>query len=300
MSTPPPPPGPYGPPNPYGQPPAAPGPYGQPPAYGGAAPYGPPQQAPYGVQSPYGQPPQGQPPYGQPPQGQPPYGQSPYGQPWGAPVPPPPRRRRLGLVLGIIASALVLLIVAVVSLVFVSGSDKGFPEARYKLTLPTTLLDGEYRFGEDMSQTLGEQIESESGAWNARDVKAVVGRYDASAGRTKGGLVVSGMYGRFKDTAASRKSMMKGVGEAENTSIAVAPKDYNLPGADLTITCEIAVQERLGTKLTYPVCAWVDGNTGATVAEVSPESLAQKVEDVDLEAAARTTLKVREELRKPI
>ncbi|HEY8987036.1 MAG TPA: hypothetical protein VIU15_46635 [Streptomyces sp.] len=308
MSTPPPQgpygPGPYGP-NPYGQPPAAPGPYGQqPPAYEGA-PYGPPQQAPYGVQSPYGQPPQGQPPYGQPPYrqppyGQPPYGQPPYGQPWGAPAPLPPRKRRLGLVLGIVASVLALLTVAAVSRLFVGGSDKGFPEAEYKLTLPNTLLDGRYHFAEDMSQTLGGQIERESGAWNARDVKAVVARYEAGAGQPKGGLAVSGMYGRFKDTAGSRKSMMKGVGEADNTSIAVAPEDYTLPGADTTITCEVAVQERLGTKLTYPVCAWVDGNTGATVAEISAESIAQKPEDVDLEAAARTALKVRQETRQPI
>ncbi|MET8974406.1 proline-rich domain-containing protein [Streptomyces sp. NPDC004539] len=299
MSTPPSPQGPYGPPNPYGQQPAAPGPYGQPPAYGGA-PYGQPQQTPYGAQAPYGPPPQGQPPYGQPPYGQPPYGQPPYGQPWGAPLPPPPPKRRLGLVLGIVGSVLVLLVVAVVSLAVIGGSDKGFPEARYKLTLPKTLLDGKYRFAQDMSGTLGKQIEAESGAWNARDLKATVGRYDVGGGQTKGSLIISGMYGRFKDTAASREGMMKGAGEAESASVAVAPKDYDLPGADTTITCEVVVQEQLGNKLTYPICAWADGNTGASVAEVSAQTVTQKAEDVDMEAAARTTLKVREEMRQPI
>ncbi|WP_075779370.1 hypothetical protein [Streptomyces acidiscabies] len=276
MSTPPPPQGPYGPqqPYPYGQqPPAAPGPYGQ-PAYGG--PYGQPQQTPY-PGTPYGQ------------------------QPWGAPaMPPPPRRRRTGLILGIVGSVLVLLVVAVVSLVVVGSSDKGFPEAKYQLTLPKTLLDGKYAFAQDMSGTLGRQIERESGAWNARDVKAKVGQYDVGGDQTKGSLVISGMYGRFKDTAASRASMMKGVGQADNASIAVPPKDFDLPGADTTITCEVVAQEQLGTKLMYPACAWVDGNTGATVAEVSAQTVTQKAEDVDLEAAAKTTLKVREEIRQPL
>ncbi|MDX3386737.1 hypothetical protein PV682_35640 [Streptomyces niveiscabiei] len=291
MSTPPPPQGPYGPqqPNPYGQqPPAAPGPYGQ-PAYG--TPYGQPQQTPYP-----GTPYPGT-PYGQQP-GTPPYGQ----QPWGAPgsMPPPPRRRRTGIVLGIIGSVLVLLAVAVVSLIVVGGSDKGFPQAKYQLTLPKTLLDGKYRFAQDMSGTLGRQIERESGAWNARDVKAKVGQYDAGGDQTKGSLVISGMYGRFKDTAASRAAMMKGVGEADNATVVVRPQDFDLPGADTTITCEVVAQEQLGTKLTYPVCAWVDGNTGATVAEVSPQTLTQKAEDIDMEAAAKTTLKVREEARQPL
>ncbi|QNP70233.1 hypothetical protein IAG44_12770 [Streptomyces roseirectus] len=286
MSTPPPPQGPYGPPqhNPYGQPPpaapgpSAPGPYGQ-PAYG--TPYGQPPQAPYG---------------------QAPYGQAPYGQaPWGAPAPPPaPPKRRLGLILAIIGSVLALLAVAVVSLVVVTGSDKGFPEAKYRLTLPKTLLDGKYRFTKDMSDTLGQRIEAESGAWNARDITAVVGQYDVDGDQTKGTLVLSGMYGRFKDTASSRRSMMKGAGEADSATVAVPPKDYDLAGADTTVTCEVIVQNQLGTKLTYPVCAWVDGNTGATVAEVSAATATQSPEDVDMEAAAKATLQVREETRQPI
>ncbi|WP_416968477.1 hypothetical protein [Streptomyces sp. 4F14] len=279
MSTPPPPQGPYG-------PPQQPGPYVQPP-YGN--PYGQPQQTPYP-----GTPYPGT-PYGQQP-GMPPYGQ----QPWGAPAAPPPRKRRLGLVLGIVGSVLVLLVVAVGSLVVVVGSDEGFPEAKYQLTLPKTLLDGKYAFAQDMSGTLGRQIERESGAWNARDVKAKVGQYDIGGDRTKGSLVISGMYGRFKDTASSRRSMMEGVGEADGASIVGKPQDFDLPGADTTITCEVIAQEQAGTKLMYPACAWVDGNTGATIAEISAETVHQKAEDVDLEAAARTTLKVREEIRQPL
>lgn len=100
--------------------------YGQQPGYGQQ----PPQQPGYGVpqQPGYGQPPQ-QPGYGVPPQ-QPGYGQTPqagygqqpgYGAPqqqpgFGGPLPPAPKKSKTGLIVGIGAGALVL-IVAIVFLV---------------------------------------------------------------------------------------------------------------------------------------------------------------------------------------
>ncbi|GAA1227773.1 hypothetical protein GCM10009676_07620 [Prauserella halophila] len=108
MTYPPQPPGP-GQPDPYGQ---QPGQYGQQPGYPqqpGPQPYGqPPQPGPYGQQDPYGQQPYGQNPYGQGQFGQGQFGQQPYGGYPGGPGGEPPKKKT-GLVVGIVAAAVVLL-----------------------------------------------------------------------------------------------------------------------------------------------------------------------------------------------
>ncbi|WP_308433438.1 hypothetical protein [Streptomyces alanosinicus] len=267
-------------------------------------PNGPQQQPPY----PYGQqPPQPAPgPYGSPyapqpyPSGQP-YPPQPYGQqpnPWGAPpLAPLPRKRRVGLIIGIVAGAVVAVVVVLAVIGMAVGG--GFPEAKNKLTLPRTLLDGKYQLAQDLSDTEGKKIENEAdGAWDAKDLHGVVGSYDVGGDATKGTLVISGMYGRFKNADASRKNMMKGAAEGANATVAVPAKDFDLSG--VTITCEVVVQAQMGTKITVPMCAWADGNTGATVATVDTPLASKSPSDIDLEALAKQTLQVRSEAVKPI
>ncbi|MET7927858.1 hypothetical protein ABZT43_28410 [Streptomyces sp. NPDC005349] len=290
-------------PNPYGQqPPAA--PYGQP------GPYGPPQQpgqpGPYGQpgqQGPYGQPGQ-QGPYGQP--GQPgPYAQQPYpgGAPYpgwgGAPLGPPPKKRRVGMILGIVGGALAVVVIGIVAVAMLGSEvDKSFPKAEYKLTIPKTVLDGRYTLTQDLSDTQGKQIEDEAdGAWDARDTKAAVGQYAATdPAKKNAGVVISGMYGRFKNTDLARKNMMKGAAKSDGAEVAVPAKDFEPAGSDVTITCQVLTKQQA----TIPMCAWADGNTGATVAEITPEIALQDPSEVDLDAAAATAAKIRSEIRKPI
>ncbi|WP_405869389.1 MULTISPECIES: hypothetical protein [unclassified Streptomyces] len=287
MSTPEPPPppqGPYGSQNPYGQQPPPQGPYA-------AGPYG--QQPPA---QPYGQAPV--PPYGQqpaPPYGAP-YPQQPYG--WG----PPPKKRRVGLILGIVGGVVGVIVAIVVGLAVIGAKvESGFPKAEFALTLPKTLLDGRYELTDDLSDTEGQKIEKEmDGAWDAKVTDSKVGQYSLGGDTTKGQLVISGMYGRFQHTDQGRKGMLKGVGETEGMTVAVQPKDFQPGGSGITVTCEVVTQEQLGTKLTYPVCAWADGNTAAVVAEVTEETITQSPSDVDLEASAKTTLQIRSETRKAI
>ncbi|WP_324609068.1 hypothetical protein [Streptomyces sp. NRRL WC-3744] len=277
-------------------PPQNPGPYGQQPPYGQQAPgpYG--QQPPYGQQTPgpYGSPYPPQQPY---PQQQPYPAQQPYPG-WGVPpMAPPPKKRRVGLVLGIVGGV----VAAVVVLLIVLGmvAESGFPAAENKLTLPGKLLDGTYELVDDLSGSEGKKISDEAdGAWDAKDTHGVVGTYSPGGDEAKGTLVVSGMYGRFKNTEEARTNMMKGAGEGDGATIAVPAKEFRLDG--VTISCEVMTEEHLGTKITVPVCAWADGNTGATVAEVATAAVDQAPADVDLEAFARKTLTIRSEMRKPI
>ncbi|MDT0434681.1 MULTISPECIES: hypothetical protein [Streptomyces] len=279
--------------DPYGQQPPAQGPYGQQPPPP-PAPYGqqPPQQGPF-------TPPPGQPPYGAAPypQQQPPYG-------WGAPMAPPPRKRRTGLILGIVGGAVALVVVGVVLLAVIGSkvADKALPEAKFTLDLPRTLVDDSYELSEDLSRSEGKSIVDEAdGAWDAKVDGAAVGRYSLGGDETKGTLVVSGMYGRFMNTDLARRNMMKGAAQGAGAKVAVPPKDFHPGGADgVTVTCEVLTQVQAGTELTLPVCGWTDENTGASIAEVTAESVVKDPADIDLEKAAATTLKVRSEIRKAI
>ncbi|MFG2884860.1 hypothetical protein ACGFYV_21660 [Streptomyces sp. NPDC048297] len=275
-------PSPYGqqPPSPYGQ--RQPGPYGQ----RQPGPYG--QQAPGPYGSPYPQ---------QQPHPQQPHPQQPYPA-WGMPpMGPPPKKRRLGLVLGIVGGVVTLGVVALVLL----GAlvESGFPPAKNRLTLPHKLLNGTYVLAEDLSGSEGQKVEDEAdGAWDAKDIHAVVGRYSPGGDDSTGMLLVSGMYGRFMNKDDVRAGMLKGATEADGVTVTRPAKDVTPPGADTAISCEVLTQKRGLTTLTYPVCSWADGNTAAVVGELTLKQGDSAT--VDLDTAARHTLEIRSEMLEPV
>jgi hypothetical protein len=195
-----------------------------------------------------------------------------------------------------------LVVAGVVALMLIGlKAESDFPDAEYRLTLPKTLLDGRYELGEDLSDSEGEAIEKDmDGAWDAKVTDSAVGKYSLNGDDAKGGLLVSGLYGRFQNTDDNRHAMLEGVGEADGLTVAVQPKDFRPSGADTTVTCEVVSQKEAGVTLVYPVCAWVDGNTAAVVAEITAENVGQDASGIDLEAAAETTLKIRSETRQPL
>ena len=294
--------------NPYGAPPPPPpGPYGQQPPSPGPGPYGQQPPAPSTLPAqpnPYGQ----QPPAPPGPQGNPyatPYPQAPYpSQPqnWGAPtMGPPPKKRRVGLIVGITGGVVgVIVIVGIVLALIGTAAGGGFPEAKFRLTLPRTLVDGGFQLEQDLSDTKGQEIENEAdGAWDAKVTKAVVGQYSQDGDQTKGALILSGFYGRFKNTDKARRDMLEGATEADGVTLEAGPKDFPRSG-EPTISCEVLTQEKLGTELTYPACSWADGNTGAIIAVMDADTLGQDASEVDLEHYAEVTRQVRSETVKPI
>ncbi|MFF7278707.1 hypothetical protein [Streptomyces griseorubiginosus] len=275
--------GPYGPPNPYNQPPPqgpyAPGPYAQQQPYG--PPPVPPQQQPYG--NPYPQ-------------------QQPYG--WGAPpVAPPPKRRPLVVILAVVGGLVALGVAGSVMRGVEEASGSGYPDAEYSLDLPRTLVDGRYELARNLSDSeAARTIEDQSvGAPGYKDVKAAVAQYSLGGDDTKGTLVVSGMYGRFKNPDRVRESLLDGAAEGEDSQIAISEQDFHPDGADgTTVTCEVLTKDQGDTKLTVPICAWGDGNTGAAVAELTTATATTDPLEIDLDKAAATTAQVRAEMRKPI
>lgn len=216
---------------------------------------------------------------------------------------PPPRRNRTGLVVGIVAAGLVALGVigaGARSLAGASGSAS-FPAAEYKLSVPKTLLDGQYELQSDESAEAKEEAASERAreARGARNSQPVIAQYaGASAAGTT--LTVTGLYGQFKDTGVSRDGLLSGATKEEGVATAVAAKDVRPAGAEMAVRCQVLVVTDEGVKSTMPMCAWGDANTAAWVAVITPEIVRQTPQSVDLESVARTTLKVRTEMRLPL
>ncbi|MET7340874.1 hypothetical protein ACIOEZ_05150 [Streptomyces sp. NPDC087866] len=279
MTTPPPPQGPYGAPQgPYGPPQPQPNPYAQQPAPG--------QQQPYG------------------------YPQGPAPQPWGTVpggpgFPPPPRRNRTGLIVGLVVGALVVaggVAFGVSRLMGAADDGKlpgtgGFPAAEYKLTVPKTLLNGEYTLHADTSATDGKDIE-ETYDPSIRDAKAVVTQYTSKSGGT---VIVSGMWGRIKSPEFSRDKILEGAAEADGMTVAVPAREFTPAGYGITVSCEVvrSKEDGIGSN-TLPMCAWGDDNTASFVAVVTAETALMDPDEVDLAEAARQAAQVRKEMRKPI
>ncbi|MEU6760605.1 hypothetical protein [Streptomyces sp. NPDC046685] len=274
----------------------SPGPYGAPQPPQPPNPYGAPQYAPQSSAHPHQQPYPGQPYPPQPFPGQGAWGQPPVG---------PPRKNRAGLVIGIVAGSLVALGalgfgVRVLTEAGSVASGAGFPEATHRLTVPKTLLDGSYELVEDLSDTQGKEALEGSYDPKVRNPKPVVGQYASRSPKGEGALVISGMYGQFKDPDGARRKMLSGAADAEGATVAVPARDIRPAGSDITLSCQVLTVRQEGVESTLPLCAWADGNTGASVGVITPEIAQQRPGSVDLAKVAETTLKVRAESRRPL
>ncbi|MEU2389483.1 hypothetical protein [Streptomyces sp. NPDC007369] len=268
----------------------------------------PPQQSP----GPYG-PPQSPHPYGgphHPPQSfqpqsfQPQYPAQPYpGQApwWQPPAGPPQRKSRPWLVIGIIAAAIAVISVLKVSADAASrASGAGFPKAEYRLTVPQTLVGGTFELDQDLSQSQGEAVLKDTYSSKVRNPRPAVGQYTSGSPARPGVLVLSGMYGQFKDPADARRKLLVGAADAKGATLAVPARDITPAGSGITLSCQVLTYQDNGAASALPMCAWADENTSAAVGLVTPETAQQAPGAVDLGEVAETTLKVRAEARQPI
>ncbi|GAA2454644.1 hypothetical protein ACFPFX_33960 [Streptomyces mauvecolor] len=265
--------------------PQSPGPYGAPPP-------GQPTPGPYGVQQPWPQQPYPQQGFPQQP--------FPQQQGWGMPPmgPPAPRRNRTGLVIGIIAIVLVMLGGLGFAVSKLAGAAGGFPEAKYRLTVPPTLLNGQYTLAQDLTEKSQESLKNASQR-DIRDPQGAAGQYSGAKGDGTS-LVFSGVYGRVKNPAKQRDSMLRGAREGDGATIVTPPKDATPAGSDVKITCQVLSKSQGAFSVTFPMCAWGDSNTVGSVGVVSPASAGQNPSDIDVAQAAELTVKVRNEVRRPI
>ncbi|MEU6080815.1 hypothetical protein [Streptomyces sp. NPDC047108] len=277
--------------------------HNQPGPYGGQ----PPQQGPYGGQppqqpGPYGQPPQqpqGQPGYGYPqqggavppqqggygyPQGQPqqpgPYGQQPQGG-WGTPPPPPPAGSNKGKILGIVAGAVAVAVIAIGGIMLLGGGG-----GEYKLDTPDTVLGGDYK--KDPALTQQQGVKSQSGSGNGiENGKTANAGYAGKDGKTV--LSFSGAYGDVTDPDEAVAAMLKALPNSESA------KEQKPSGFDGKIMkCGEATFGKV------PFCVWGDESTvaiavwGPKPGTTDPSVLSEKP---SAEEWAETTAKFRNDVR---
>ncbi|MGW7075300.1 hypothetical protein [Streptomyces sp. NPDC054866] len=212
----------------------------------------------------------------------------------------PPPRHSTGKILAVVGAGVGALVVAIAGFA-VFGDGAGFPEAKYRLRVPAEMVGGTFALSTDLSDTTGRQmVEENRSRSNVRDPTGVVGGYMGQGEQDGSRLVVSGMYGRFKDPALSRTYMMEGAAEAPGATVAVPAHDITPEGSGMTLRCQVLTSEQDGVRSNVPMCAWGDANTGASVGLITDENVSQDPEDVDLVEVARITLAVREEMREPI
>jgi hypothetical protein len=257
----------------------------QPPhGYGGAPGHGiPPGPTPYGQQQPYGAPPQ------------PPHPGA-YG--WGAPgMPPPAPKKNTAKVWGIIGAVVALLVIGTVG-TFAALNWGHHPKvrtsAKYALTVPRSLVDGEYQLSKDISQMADSQVPDEGA--NAHGIHSVGGQY--SQGLKS--LTLIGIYGTIDDPDESVDSMIHGMTSSPSVEMAVPEENFLPSGSQRKLSCGVFVKSAAGQKITVPFCVWSDSSTTVAITEADGAHPDQDPKSIDLQDFANKTDKAIEESRRVI
>ncbi|MFD3839606.1 hypothetical protein ACFWWC_25615 [Streptomyces sp. NPDC058642] len=303
-------------PGPYGGQPQQPGPHGQPGPYGQQPPqapqpgYGYPQQPAQPQQPGYGYPQQqgGVPPQ-TPPYGQQPYGQQPYGQqPYTTPMPPVPGgggKKKIGIIIGAVA---VVAAIAVGAALVLGGGDGGgsdiADDGTFKLTAPATVIDGEYKKGDDAeSDTLTESDVKDAESWGVKDPKDVSAAYSAGTDAAPKQVMFAGVYGTIEDPEkvvdAMFANMKKEAAKDKDSGqkLVGSPTEQTPSGfKNGVMKCQEIESTESGMTVKMPFCIWGDHSTVAYVLSYDVAGLIAGKSKTMAEAA-ELTAKLRDDVR---
>ncbi|PRH80170.1 hypothetical protein C6N75_05505 [Streptomyces solincola] len=229
-----------------------------------------------------------------------------YGHPGPYGQQPPPRKGRGGTVALLVIGGLVVLgalgygVKSIADGVGGVSSSGAFPKAEYKLTVPKSLLDGEYTLLQDLSGTEGAALTGKTSA-DTRADGAAIGQYTAQGEQGGKVIVLSGFHGQVKKPHLERGSVLRGAATAENATVAKPAEDVTPTGSDTAIECAVLSAEGAdGSPVLFPMCAWGDANTVAGVAFMDTAATDAQAGDFDLAEAAERTVAIRAEVRTPI
>ncbi|MFJ9406254.1 hypothetical protein [Streptomyces sp. NPDC101393] len=215
---------------------------------------------------------------------------------WGGPGMPPPPKKNTGKIWGIIGAIVAVLVIGTVAAAAFSagGSPKVSAGPKYRITVPRSLVDGNYTLAKDISQMAESQIPHDGA--NAHDIHSAGGQY------TEGlkSLTMLGGYGTIDDPDESVDHMIDGMTGSPSAELAVPEKKFLPVGGPDELTCGVVVKSEAGQKITAPFCAWADSSTTLIVTEVDGAHPDQDPNSIDLQEFANTAEKVRAESRKPL
>ncbi|MEU4213695.1 hypothetical protein AB0F13_27595 [Streptomyces sp. NPDC026206] len=165
---------------------------------------------------------------------------------------------------------------------------------RYRLTVPRTLLGGQYTLAEDMSQEMENDLGGLTNGGNERNAKGVGGHYTAASDPGPETVIFTGIYGEIGDPKRAMDGWFKGMNGNQGFQVTTPAKDVTPPGVAEHVTCERYAFNRSEGSGTMAVCGWSDHSTVATV------SVPDAAAPITLEALAKKTVEMRDELRKPL
>ncbi|WP_157878569.1 hypothetical protein [Streptomyces chattanoogensis] len=201
---------------------------------------------------------------------------------------------------GIIGAIVGVLVIGRVASAAISagggGGGAGKPSAgpKYKITVPKSLVGGEYTLAENISQQADSQVPHDGA--NSHGVRTVGGQYTAG---TKT-LVMIGMYGTIDDADTSVDHMIEGMTNAPGAEVGVPEKKFTPSGGGKPLTCGVDMKNQAGQKVTFPFCVWGTSSTTANVALVDAADPAKDPKSIDLQALADTASKIRDEVQVPV
>ncbi|MFD3560826.1 hypothetical protein ACFWVU_14270 [Streptomyces sp. NPDC058686] len=215
---------------------------------------------------------------------------------WG---PPPPKKhtgRTIAIVVGCLFGAVVLYGGVLASQA--GNRAAGDPSApQYRLTLPKTLDGGAFRLREDLSDSFDN---SANGADSyARSLQSKAGMYGTGSGT--GQLMYTGSYSDRQNPFFPKMGLLDGMEKNDSMTVAVPRRDMaGRSSGDNKLACEVLTKAEGGQELTMAVCSWADRYTQGAVADNSPDSWNITPAQYDLDALAKRTARIRDEVRVPV
>ncbi|TJZ50103.1 hypothetical protein FCH28_22540 [Streptomyces piniterrae] len=165
---------------------------------------------------------------------------------------------------------------------------------KYKITVPQSLVGGEYKLDQDISQQAGSQIPTDG--VNSHDVHPAGGQY---TGGMKS-LVMLGLYGTVDDPDEGVDRMVDGLTSSPSVEVAVPEKEFTPTGGGDPLTCGVEVKNQAGQKIPLAFCVWGTSSTTVSVVETDAADLRKDPKSIDLQDFADKASKIRAEVQVPL
>ncbi|MET7518146.1 hypothetical protein ABZS88_32705 [Streptomyces sp. NPDC005480] len=120
--------------------------------------------------------------------------------------------------------------------------------------------------------------------------------YSAESG--SGQLIYTGSFSDRQNPFYPKMGLLDGMEKGDSMSVAVPRRD--MPGESTEgdqLACEVLTKAEGGQELTTAACSWADHYTQGAIVDNSPDSFGVAPEKYDLDALAKRTARIRDEVR---
>ncbi|MGW6155654.1 hypothetical protein ACWFRM_21295 [Streptomyces sp. NPDC055144] len=168
---------------------------------------------------------------------------------------------------------------------------------QYRLALPETIDSGAFRLGQDISDRYENSVDG--GDAYAQSLRTKAGVYGAKSG--SGQLVYTGSFSDRHNPFYPKMGLLDGMEKNVSMTVSVSRRDMaTQSSAGDNMACEVLTKTEGSQESTIGVCSWADHYTQGAIVDNSPDSFGIAPEDYDLDALAKRTARIRDEVRVPV